>query len=70
MPRTEAFASAALMGDALLPCCGVADLADVHAARHLQVDHHADEKNAQRRSDRKLGADPQILDDADHINSP
>ena len=39
-------------------------------AGHLDENDACDEENAEHRHDCKLGADPQILDDPHHINSP
>jgi hypothetical protein len=51
----------------LLHGCFQAASADRRVACHLAVDHRADQQNAEHRCDRKLGADPHVLDDPHHI---
>jgi hypothetical protein len=46
----------------------VIGLANLGTTRHLQIDHRRDHQDRQRRRDRELGSDPQILDNPQHGN--
>jgi hypothetical protein len=51
----------------LLPCGGSRRLAHMRAAGHLHVEHARHHQDGQRRCDRQLGADTQILDETYHF---